>query len=92
MYNKYDIYSLRQMYRKYDISPSTRDIQELDYLAVYEMSTGNRLRRRQQQKYKNCNILPTTRDVQEITNLAVCDKNTTRNKTDKERAEKQLTM
>lgn len=83
---------LREMYKKYVISPfaryvqeilylsSTTDVQEVRYLTVYEMSTRNTLGRCRQND-KKCNISPSRRDTQEITYLAVCDRRTTRNST-----------
>jgi len=93
MYKKYDISRLRKMYRKHDISQSTRDVQEMHYLDVLRDECKKYVTplptTEVQKKY---NISSSTRDVQEIIYLAVCDRNSTRNKTRKERAEKELTI
>jgi hypothetical protein len=58
--------TLREQYKKCDISHFTRAVQEVQHAAVYESSTRNAISRRLREQYRKCKILQFTTAVQEM--------------------------
>ena len=67
---------LRERYRKHDISPFTREVQEARYLAIYERGTGSTTSRHLRERYRKHDISPFTREVQEARYLAIYERGT----------------